>query len=159
MLYAAPIVENIGDVMDKRELLETWYRRVWLEEDLGAIDELLANKAPIQGLEKSPHVGPADFKVFTQAMLRHIKETRITIDEYMETGDQVSVLMNVQAKCRKTDKPVQMFGLAMCRISEGQIKHAYNYADFIGLFEQLGVLPPDTMHGCLCGEKLVVGEN
>lgn len=145
--------------MDKREVLETWYRRVWLEEDLSAIDEMLADKAPIHGLDKSPHLGPADFKAFTEAMLNHIKETSITIDEYMEVGDQVSVLMNVSAKCRKTDKPVQMFGLAMCRIIDGKIVHAYNYADFIGLFEQLGVLPQDAMHKCLCGETLDTAKN
>lgn len=140
--------------MDKRKLLETWYRRVWQEEDLSAIDEMMAETAPVQGLEKSPHIGAADFKLFAQAMLKLIKETVITIDDYVEKGDQYSLLMNISAKSRETDIPVQIFGLTMGRIVDGKIVQAYNYVDFIGLFEQLGVLPPDTMARSLSGEKL-----
>ncbi|WP_306114489.1 MULTISPECIES: ester cyclase [unclassified Roseovarius] len=140
--------------MNNRDILETWFRRVWLEEDLSAIDDMMAADAPVHGLEKSPHVGPADFKAFAGALLTHITDTSISIDEYMENGNQVSLLMNVSAKCRKTGKPVQMFGLAMCRIVDGKIVQAHNYADFMGLFEQLGVLPADAMQKCLCGEAL-----
>ena len=33
--------------MNNRAFLETWYRRVWLEEDLSAIDEMMAATAPM----------------------------------------------------------------------------------------------------------------
>lgn len=140
--------------MNKREILETWFQRVWRDEDLDAIAEMMVEDAPVHGLDKSPQLGAADFRAFAETMLKRIKETTITIDEYIESGDQVSVLMNISAKCRKTGKPVQIFGLTMCRIVDGKIARAYNYADFIGLFEQLGTMPPDVMKKCLCGEPL-----
>ncbi len=145
--------------MEKRKLLETWYKRVWLDEDLSAVDEMMTDSAPVHGLDTFPHVGAADFKVFVKAMLNLIKDTRISIDDYMEQGDRITVLMNVSAKCRKTSKPVQFFGLAMGTIVDDKITKAYNYVDFIGLFEQLGVLPQDAFQACLCGHQMRVSEN
>ncbi len=138
--------------MNKREITETWFRRVWLEEDLDAIGEMMSADAPVTGLRKTPQLGAADFKTLVQALLGLINETTVTIDNYMENGDWISVLMNISARNRHTGAPVQANGLAMARIVDGKIVEAYNYVDFIELFEQLNILPPDTLNKCLCGD-------
>ena len=141
-------------MMDKRELLETWFRRVWAEEDLNAIDEMMEPTTEVRGLRQTPQLGPTDFRAFTQALLCLIKDTHITIDHFMENGDWATVLMNISAMDRKTGAPVQIFGLALVKIVGDKIVEAYNYADFIGLYEQLSLLPKDAMGHCLCGKSL-----
>ncbi len=141
-------------MMDNREFLETWYRRVWWEEDLSAIDEMMAKTAPVEGINKKTQVGPEDFKAFTAALLELICETRVSISEFMDTGEHISVLMDITAKCRKTGMPLHFAGLAMGQIKDGKIVYAHNHIDFITMFEQLGQLPDNTMARCLQGECL-----
>lgn len=140
--------------MNKRELLETWFRRVWQEEDMEAIDEMMTASTEVRGLRQAPQVGPSDFKAFARSLLCLIKETHITIDHFMENGDWATVLMNISAKNRNTDQPLQFFGLALVRIVEDKIVEAYNYADFMELYEQLNLLPAGAMNHCLCGNSL-----
>lgn len=40
------------------------------------------------------------------------------------------------------------------RIVDGRIVEAYNHFDFLGLFEQLGLLPAGAFGRCLCGEGI-----
>ncbi len=140
--------------MNKKELLETWFRRVWAEEDLDAIDEMMATTTSVCGLRKTPQIGPSEFKEFTKAMLNLMQNTEITIENLVEQGDWATVLMHVSAKNRKNGDPITFSGLAMARIEGDRILEAYNYVDFIGFFEQIGLLPNDTMAQCVTGNQI-----
>ena len=140
--------------MDNRTFLETWYRRVWFEEDLSAIDDMMAPKAPVNGIDKTQRIGPEDFKTFTATLLKLICDTNIVMEEFIEDGERVSVLMNISANCRKTGTPLNFSGIAMGQIKDGKILYAHNYIDFITMFEQLGQLPDATLAQCLSGHRL-----
>ena len=43
-------------------------------------------------------------------------------------------------------------GTIHARIADGKILEAYNHFDFLGLFAQLGQLPPDVLGRCLSGQ-------
>lgn len=139
--------------MDNRAFVETWFRRVWAEEDLGAIDEMMAPKAPVLGMKPTPSIGAEEFKIFASAFLSLVGNVTVEIERFMEDGDWVSILMDIKGTCRKTQKQVSAYGLAMARIGDGQFQEGYNYVDFISLWEQLGTLPPDTMQQCLAGQR------
>jgi len=140
--------------MNKCEMMETWFQRVWHEEDLDAIDEMMDATVSVIGLQKTPQVGPGVFRVFAQALLVHIKDIKITIEQFVEQGDWCSMLMHISATGRDTGAPVSFSGLAMVRIVNERFAEAYNYIDFIELYEQIGVMPKDTMARCLGGTSL-----
>ena len=138
--------------MTKRDLPETWFRRVWAEEDLDAIAEMMATGTPVHGLTKVPHHGPAEFRAFAEMLLKLIGDVRISIEKFTEDGDWVTVLMLVTARSRATREEIAFDGLALVKVEGDKLAMGYNYIDFIGLFEQLGLMQGDTLATCLCGK-------
>ncbi|MEP4987312.1 MAG: nuclear transport factor 2 family protein [Paracoccaceae bacterium] len=84
-----------------REVLETWFRRVWAEEDAGAIDEMMAPGTPARGLGSQTHIGPAGFKGFQQGLLALVSDVEIKIDKSMEDGDWIFALVHFRRSAAK----------------------------------------------------------
>ena len=73
--------------MTKLELLQDWYRPVWVEADLAAIDRYFAPLAGADGILPYGQVGAEDFRVLVPALRALIRDLRIEIDRSVETGD------------------------------------------------------------------------
>ena len=43
----------------------------------------------------------------------------------------------------------------MAKITNGKLRGGYEHWDFMGMWDQLGLLPGDSFGKCLNGEKLV----
>ncbi|MFV2052942.1 ester cyclase [Aliiroseovarius sp. YM-037] len=140
--------------MDKRQFLETWYQRVWEEEDLSAIAEMFKPDTLARGLVDDAHVGPDEFEAFAAAMLQLVGKAKVTIGRFVENGDWVAAVISVAATDRNTDKPVMFSGQTVAKIADGVLVESYNHFDSIGLFEQLGLLPESTFEICLMGEPI-----
>lgn len=136
-----------------REFLETWFRRVWTEEDASAIGELYASRK-VEGLGPQTIVTPADFEAFQRALLALVCEVEVTIDRYLEDGEWIAALCTFNAKSRATGDPLHVTGSIVGRIKDGRLEEAYNHWDFLGLWGQLGCLPPDSFARGLRGEKI-----
>lgn len=78
----------------------------------------------------------------------------VTIDQHLEDGDWLAVRCTVTATGCSTGKPVQMLGSGWARITEGKIREAYNFFDFLHFFEGLELLPENTMQSCMEGSKV-----
>ena len=137
-----------------RDFVDTWFRRVWHEEDAGAISEMMLSDAQVKGMSNQVVVGAEGFTAFQQALLALLSDIRIEFDHYSEDGDWVTVLFNVRAVCRKSGKPAAFTAQAMARIADGQIAEAYNHVDFISMFEQLDLLPEGCFQSLLTGNRL-----
>ena len=140
--------------MEHRQFLEDWFRRVWTEEDTGIIDERLAPDVKIRGFGAHVNSGPEDFKPFHRALLALIGDMEIDIDRYLSDGDWAHALITVRARARKDGTPVEFAAQVLLRIADGRIVEGYNSVDFIGLFEQLGLMPPDAFERCLGGRHV-----
>ena len=139
--------------MTPLETLRTWYDRVWMQGDLDAIDMLFAPDTEARGMMDFA-VGPEDFKAIVPAFLAQMEIQDIVYDKVVEMGDWVWANMSAHAIARATETPVTATGQIMVRVQGGKIVEAYNQFDFLGLFEQLGYLPPDSLALCLSGEGL-----
>lgn len=137
-----------------REVLETWYRKVWMEEDTDTIDAMLVADTKARGLGAQVHVGPPEFRIFHENLLKRVSDVDVQIDKSMEDGDWISALCTLHAKCRRSGKPVTGTGTVFIKIIDGKLVDAYNHFDFMGLFEQLGLLPEDAFEKCLFGDGL-----
>lgn len=139
----------------RREVLETWFRRVWTEEDASAIDELFIPDGHARGLGANVLIGPEGFKQFHSALRGLLSDFVITIDKSFEVDDWVAAICTLRAKSRQSGTPIEITGQVMIRIADGKLTEAYNHWDFLGIFSQLGLLPTQTFEKALGGEKLI----
>jgi hypothetical protein len=139
----------------RREVLETWFRRVWTEEDTSAIDELFIPAGEARGLGANALIGPEGFKQFHSALRGLLSDFVITIDKSLEVDDWICAICTLRAKSRQSGIPIEITGQVMIRIADGKLTEAYNHWDFLGIFSQLGLLPTQTFEKALGGEKLI----
>ena len=138
-----------------REVMETWFRRVWTEKDSSAIDELFIPDGQAMGLGANVLIGPQGFKQFHSAVCGLLSDLVITIDRSLEVGDWFSAICTLRARSRLSGAPIEIKGHVMIRIADGKLTEAYNHWDFLGMFSQLGQLPTDTFERALGGERIV----
>ena len=146
--------------MTNLEILETWFQRVWSEEDVAAIDEMFVKDGRAVGLGAQTRVGesefrehemlgPDEFKVFQKALLGLVRDVTISVTHSMTSGEWMCALCVFQGTSRKTGERVLMTGTVYGRFSDDQIIEAFNHFDFLSLFQQLGSLEKGTFDRCL----------
>jgi ketosteroid isomerase-like protein len=138
-----------------KEVLESWFRRVWTEQDSSAIEELFIPDGKARGLGANVLLGPAGFKQFHSALTRLLSDFVITIDKSVESGEWISAVCTLRAKSRQSGAPIEFTGSVMIRIADGKLTEAYNHWDFLSMFCQLGLLPDETFEKALGGGKVV----
>lgn len=142
-------------MLQGRELLETWLERVWSNEDQSAIDELFHPEGDVAGLGQPDLVGPEEFKKFQSSLCKLLANIEISIIKYIESDTWSSALCTLNAVSRRNGDPIYISGTIFVRIENGQIQEAYNNFDFMSMWEQLGLLPPDSFGQGLNGKKLI----
>ena len=145
--------------MDKKTTLQTWFQKVWTEEDASVIHKMFIpdQGGAADGLDKDKGLGPDEFLVFHKALLGLLQQMHIRIDAHLESGDTIIASCTIQAKDRKTGKKdIEVKGVVVGKVADGIIKDAKNYFDFLNMFEDLGLLPENTFARCLSGESIGV---
>lgn len=141
-------------VSNGREFIETWFRRVWQEGDTAAIGEMFAG-GTTKGLGAQTEMTAADFEAFHQAVNGILCDFDATVDRCVQEGDWVSALVTFSGRSKATGEKVGMTGSLMIRLENGVMHEAHNHWDFMGLWGQLGYLPPDSFEKGLAGETIV----
>ena len=134
-----------------------WFRRVWNEEDAGAIDLLMAPDAVVHGLGDAPVRGPTEFRRFHSAFMRAFDGIRIEVVQEVAEGDLVSCWCEASMRRRDDPRPLSFTGMAMVRLRDGKLAEAWNTWDFVRLLEGMGHLPKDAVAGALTGQLRVYG--
>jgi hypothetical protein len=133
--------------------LETWARRVWVERDEAAIDEMMAADTMAHGLGLQAPSGAEQFKPFHCSICALLRDTDLIIDHHIEADGWLAVLCTFTGTTAAGQR-VAINGAIHARIADGKILEAYNHFDFIGLFMQLGLLPADTFQRCMAGQPI-----
>jgi len=136
------------------ETVRTWFRRVWEEEDASAIDEMMQHDSSSAGFGSQTLVGPEQFKQMHSAMCDLLSDTKVTFDKVMQQDDWISLLCTITAKSKDTGQTVTLTGSAWIRAGDGKILEGYDHFDFMGLWGQLGMLPPNSFEQGLAGQKI-----
>ncbi|HPE27061.1 ester cyclase [Albidovulum sp.] len=140
--------------MSKLKLLQDWYRQVWIEADLDAVDRYFSPRTGADGLMPDGQVGPEDFKALVPALLALVRNLDIRIDRWIEAGDWLWAQISVHAVTAEGMAPICAAGQVMMRIEGDRITEAYNAFDFLTFFQQAGLLPEDAFLLLLSGERL-----
>ena len=115
------------------DTLRTWARRVWLERDEAAIDEMMLADTRASGLGMQVLVGPEGFKQFHRALCALLSDSELSVDHHIEADGWLAALCTFKATSRHGRK-VAITGTIYARIVDGKILEAYNHFDFLGLF-------------------------
>ena len=86
------------------EVLKTWFKRVWAEEDGNAIEEMFPSLGRAEGIGSQQILGPEAFRGFQAAFLKLVNEVRIEIDQGMQQGEWTAALCSLTGVCRKTER-------------------------------------------------------
>ena len=128
-----------------------WFEQVWNKGSEEAIDKYLAADARMHGLsgpDGKPLLGPEGFKPFWRQFRSAFPDIRISVARTISEGEFVAVHCHVSAKhlghglqVAPTQKPIDIWGMGMARIHNGQVVEAWNSFDFMSLYQQVGILP------------------
>lgn len=140
--------------MEHREVVDTWFRRVWREEDESAIDEMMVSETVARGLQSSDRVGPEEFKQFHRAFLAIVGDVEVLVDKQSVDGNFVWSLITLNCRSRASGEQISISGQICAEIADSKIVDAHNHIDFISLFEKLGVMPHASLDRCLSGQAL-----
>jgi ketosteroid isomerase-like protein len=140
--------------MGKKEILEEWYRRVWREGELEAIDELFTPDTRAAGLIPEMRMGPTEFRELVPMFLELVDSPEFTLDKVMEDGDWAAALYSMRVTDSATGKPVVGSGQLFARFRENKMVETYNSFDFMAFFEQIGLLPSNSLALSLTGQRI-----
>lgn len=139
--------------MNGKELLETWFRQVWLEGDLAAVDRMFPARTEASGMMEFS-VRAEDFKALVPAFLAFVEEPAVRLEHVVESGGWVAALISAQGTAAGSGRPIAVSGQLMARIENGTFAEVYNHFDLLGFFEQIGALPDNAVALALSGEPI-----
>jgi len=136
-------------MLSAKQLARRWFDEVWNQRDAGAISRFFAKDGVAHGLGANGEdlIGPAGFLPFHQAFLGGFADLQITIDDLIEEDDRVAVRWHTKGTLTghgmgfaPTHKPMDITGMSILRVQNGQIVEAWNNFDVLGMHQQLGTL-------------------
>ena len=137
-----------GDPVANKAIVLRYAEEVWNQRNLDVLDELMTTDV----INHSPIRLELDLETHKQVMslyLTGFPEFHVTIDDIIAEGDKVvnrwtatgthqGELMGVPA----TGNQVVWTGITVSRLADGKIVETWWSYDVLGIFQQIGVIPP-----------------
>ncbi|MBX3171548.1 MAG: ester cyclase [Candidatus Eremiobacteraeota bacterium] len=139
--------------MSQTSIIHEWFRRLYEENDLDVIEELMHPENLSLGLVDNP-VGLESFKAVYSAFFRIWSDLQVTVLETFEEDDRVAGRWVLHGTHRATGNRLVWPGSLFARIKDGKFLECTNYLDYLDLFVQTGHFPADTLERCL-GDRQV----
>jgi PAS domain S-box-containing protein len=139
--------------VNQARLIHEWFRRVYEEGNLDAIDELMHPQNLSLGLIDNP-VGMESFKAVYHAFFRIWSDVQVTVLDTFEEGDRIAGRWVFHGTHRSTGRRLVWPGSLFATVRDGKFLECTNYLDFLDLFVQTGHCPANTLERCL-GDRAV----
>lgn len=140
--------------MTKTELFKNWCDEVWRKRNLDAIDEFLVPSTVTEGVVPHMEMGPKEFRELAAVVLHHVGPVEPVILHSVEQDDWLAAMFRFETSRADNGAPVEVPGNVFLRFEGDRMVEAYNLLDYLAFFEQLGLMPPDTLTICLTGHRL-----
>jgi steroid delta-isomerase-like uncharacterized protein len=135
---------------DAKALVHRWFEEVWNQGRMETIDELFPADGVAHGLGEGGTVvrGPDAFKPLVRNLRGSIPDIHISVEDVIMEGDRVAFRVVLEGTHKgeglgvpPSGRRVQVKGIIMLRIADGQIKEGWNSWDQLGLLQQIGAMP------------------
>lgn len=127
-----------------------WFEEVWNKRREEAIEELFHEDGIAHGLSDDagkPLVGPEGFKTLHRAFLSAFPDIHITVEDTVCEGDKIAARCTIRATHQgegigvsPTKNEIEFSGMGMVTVRDGKIAEAWNYFDFMKMYQQVGAL-------------------
>ena len=133
---------------ENKALIRRFFKEVWNEKNLDAIDELVA--ADQVDHDRPPGLPPGreGAKAFIGAYLNAFPDVKITIEDMIAKGDKVVTRWNATGThtgelmgIPATGIQISITGIDITRYSGGKSVEHWGQFDQLGMMQQLGVVP------------------
>ena len=133
-------------------LCRRWFDEVWNQGMEETVDALFVEGGVGHGLGQNDNdvVGPPGFKVFLRNIRSAFPDVHIEVDDLVVDRDKAAIRLTLTGTHRgnglgiaPTGRHVNVKGIVIIRVANGQIVEAWNSWDQLGMLQQLGALPSD----------------
>jgi predicted ester cyclase len=126
-------------------LVRRLYDAVWSNDDFDVADELVAETEIHHEHGGSALGGPEAQKQAARAFRAAFPDAQFTLEVVVSAGDLVAARWRCSASHAETETSVADYvGANFFRITDGKIVEIWDTRDDLGLFAQLGLVPPPT---------------
>jgi steroid delta-isomerase-like uncharacterized protein len=134
---------------ERKAFIRRFYEEVWNRRNYAAAQEFFADNSVRHELSGSVHGGPEGIARNAAAWCTAFPDTVCTVDDVIAEGDTVvarwTMTATYQGQWRgipAKGQSIRFQGVNLYRIVDGKIAEVWNFRDDLGLFQQLGALPP-----------------
>ena len=129
-----------------KQLLRTWFERVWNQKSAAAIDELYQPDGRAHGFPQADSVliGPEDFKLIHRNFCDSFPDIQVTVDDVIAEGDKVAARWTATMThlgdslgIKATKRQVVLSGATIVIIKDGKISEGWNFMDMGGMIAKL----------------------
>ena len=131
--------------MDAKEVVEQFWKRVWLSADVEAAGGLVAEDVVLH-LFGATDSGIDAWKQSTQVYFTALPDFRASVDFTVIEEEMVTVKWTGSGThdgelrgAAPTGRPVEISGVAIFRVENGQIAEIWSQPDQLGLLKQIGL--------------------
>ncbi len=133
---------------DNKEIVHRLHTGVWSEGDLDLVDEIVSEDY-VEHNPMVPHEarGPSDYKETVQMFRTAFPDLTFTEEDTITEGEKVVTRLTVQGThdgefmgIEPTGQSVEIEGMVINRVEDGQLVESWPLADIMGLMQQLGVV-------------------
>ena len=135
---------------ENKALIRRLYEEVFNQRNLALVDELCRPTYVFHNPPTTLH-GPEAFKQFLAAYITAFPDARFTIEDQIAEGDEVVTRQSFTGTHQgpllgisPTSKQVNVTGMTIHHLIDGQIEEGWINFDALGLLQQIGaILGPD----------------
>ena len=148
---SAPESKTDLQVEENKTLVRRDFEEIWIKGNLDVIDEIYdANFVKYSNDDKPKVHGPEELKQTATVHRTTFPDMQFAIEDMVAEGDKVAVRWTFTGTHKgklvvgipPTGLQATMTGIAIYRITGGKIMEIWVNSDVLGLWLQLGVIPP-----------------
>ena len=130
-------------VSEKVALVQHYYDSVWEQGHFAVDDELISPDEVYHQHSVHGRGGPEWDKEAARRFRANFRDLHITLELTVEEGELLAVLWRIEGTHVATGKAIREYtGVNIFRIVNGRIAEVWNTRDDLGLYAQVGVIPP-----------------
>lgn len=135
---------------ENKELVRAFHHRLWVDREIGVIDEMIAADATAHWGDSEADAATA-VRADVERYFTAFTDVRSSIDDLIGENDKVVLRWTTAGthsghygRVPPTGRRVTMAGVDCYRIADGRIAEAWSMWDALGAYRQLGLLEGDV---------------
>jgi len=141
------LAQKNTDIEKNKDFLEVFTEDFWNKHNIAAFDKYFSSDFVYHPAGED--MNAEQYKGLCQIFFNAFPDLHITTDDLIAEGDKITKIWTAHSTHKgdlmgipATGKSVVFTGIEVFRIKDGKIAELWASMDNLGLFQQLGVIPP-----------------